>query len=139
MKLVDLDTFIKLPRGTVFITVFPNKIDKNGIITDSDWVDLPIEIKDDQPKELDSKIYFNGVLYLLPRIENPNCDPFLDDFNISKDLNKERKSEFVVDDVASYDYSEGTKFIIFNKEEISEMIEHLQKALKYLDCYGENN
>lgn len=139
MKLVDLDTFIKLPRRTVFITVFPNKIDKDGIIIDSDWIDLPIEIKDDQPRELDSKIYFNGVLYLLPRIENPDCDPFLDDFNISKDLNKERKSEFVVDDVASYDYDEGTKFIIFNKEEISGMIGHLQKALKYLDYYGENN
>lgn len=139
MKLVDLDTFIKLPRGTVFITIFPNKINKDGIIIDSDWMDLPIEIKDDQPKELDSKIYFNGVLYLLPRIKNPDCDPFLNDFNISKDLNKERKSEFVVDDVASYDYGEGTKFIIFNKEEISGMIEHLQNALRYLDYYGENN
>lgn len=139
MKLVDLDTFIKLPRGTVFITIFSNKINKDGIIIDSDWVNLPIEIKDDQPKELDSKIYFNGVLYLLPRIENLDCDPFLSDFNISKDLNKERKSEFVVDDVASYDYAEGTKFIIFNKEEISGMIEHLQKALKYLDYCGGNN
>lgn len=139
MKLVDLDTFIKLPRGTVFITIFPNKINKEGIIIDSDWMDLPIEIKDDQPKELDSKIYFNGVLYLLPRIENPDCDPFLNDFNIFKDLNKERKSEFVVDDVASYDYAEGTKFIIFNKEEISGMIEHLQNALKYLNYYGGNN
>lgn len=88
---------------------------------------------------MDSKIYFNGVLYLFPRIENPDCDPFLNDFNISKDLNKERKSEFVVDDVASYDYGEGTKFIILNKEEISGMIERLQEALKYLDYYGENN
>lgn len=139
MKLVDLDTFIKLPRGTVFITIFPNKINKDGIILDSDWMNLPIEIKDDQPKKLDSKIYFNGVLYLLPRIENPNCDPFSDDFNISKDLNKERKSEFVVEDVASYEYSEGTKFIIFNKEEISGMVKHLQRTLKYLDYYGENN
>lgn len=76
MKLVDLDTFIKLPKGTVYVTIFPNKINKDGIIIDSDWVDLPIEIKDDQPRELDSKPYFNGVLYLLPRIENPDCDPF---------------------------------------------------------------
>ena len=136
---VDLDTFIKLPKGTVFITIFPNKINKDGIIIDSDWVDLPIEIKDDQPRELDSEPYFNGVLYLLPRIENPDCDPFLDDFEVSRDLNRERASEFVVDDLASYDYSEGTKFIVFNKEEISGMINHLQTALKYLDYYGKTN
>ena len=139
MKLVDLDTFIKLPRGTVFITIFPNKINEDGIIVDSDWVDLPIEIKDDQPRELDSKSYFNGVLYLLPRIENLGCDLFLGDFEVSRDLNKERASGFVVEDLASYDYSEGTKFIIFNKEEISGMIKHLQTALKYLDYYGEIN
>ena len=139
MRLVDLDTFIKLPKGTVFITIFPNKINKDGIIIDSDWVDLPIEIKDDQPRELDSEPCFNRVLYLLPRIENPDCDPFLNDFEVSRDLNKERASEFVVDDLASYDYSGDTKFIIFNKEEISEMIKHLQTALKYLDYYGEIN
>lgn len=139
MKLVDLDTFIKLPKGTVYITIFPNKINKDGIIVDSDWVDLPIEIKDDQPRELDSKLYFNGVLYLLPRIENPGCDPSLGDFEVSRDLNKERASEFVVDDLASYDYGEGTKFIILNKEEISGMIKHLQTALKYLDYYGATN
>lgn len=135
MKLVDLNTFIRLPKGTVFITIYPSKIDINGNIIDSNWMYLPIEIKDDQPKELDSKIYFNGVLYLLPRIENSGCDPFLDDFNISKDLNLERRSEFVVDDVASYDYNEGTRFIIFNKEEIRGMITYLQNALKYLDYY----
>lgn len=81
----------------------------------------------------------SNLLYLLPRIENPGCDPFLGDFEVSRDLNKERASEFVVDDLASYDYGEGTKFIIFNKEEISEMIKHLQTALKYLNYYGEIN
>lgn len=63
----------------------------------------------------------------------------MDDFEVSRDLNRERASEFVVDDLASYDYSEGTKFIIFNKEEILGMIKHLQTALKYLDYYGETN
>lgn len=139
MRLVDLDTFIKLPKGTVYITIFPDKINKDGIIVDSDWTDLPIEIKDDQPRELDSKLYFNGVFYLLPRIENPDCDPLLGDFEVFRDLNKERASEFVVDDLASYDYGEGTKFIILNKEEISGMIKHLQTALKYLDYYGATN
>lgn len=47
MKLVDLDTFINLPKGTVFSTIFPNKINRDGVIIDSDWLDLPIEIKDD--------------------------------------------------------------------------------------------
>lgn len=46
MKLVDLDTFIKLPRGTVFVTIFSDKISENGIIIDSNWMNLPIEIKD---------------------------------------------------------------------------------------------
>ena len=137
MKLVDLDTFIKLPRGTVFVTIFSDKISENGIIIDSNWMNLPIEIKDFQPIKLDSKPYFNGVLYLLPRVENLNSDPFLDDFDISRDLNVERKSEFVVDDIASYDYEENTKFIIFNKKEILGMIERLQDALKYLNYYEE--
>lgn len=77
------------------------------------------------------------MLYLLPRVENLNSDPFLDDFDISRDLNVERKSEFVVDDIASYDYEENTKFIIFNKKEILGMIERLQDALKYLNYYEE--
>lgn len=70
-------------------------------------------------------------------MENLNSDPFLDDFDISRDLNVERKSEFVVDDIASYDYEENTKFIIFNKKEILGMIERLQDALKYLNYYEE--
>ena len=46
MRLVDLDTFIGLPKGTVFVTIFSDKISENGIIIDSNWMNLPIEIKD---------------------------------------------------------------------------------------------
>lgn len=106
MKIVDYETFNRMPSGTIFAPCSPCMLDEE------------LSIKVDTGKEDNGRYYFNGVMPLSPWFDNPSF------FGIGQ----KEKAKFEVYDGDSNDYLDCEMFLVFDEEDIDEMIAILKWA-----------
>lgn len=114
MKLVDFETFIRLPSGTIFAPYKPCVMEEC------------LAIKVDKGKEFNGKHYFNGVAPLTPWID---ADTSL------FEIGDEEKAKFAIYDGDNNDYSEYEMFLILDDEDVDNLVWVLQWAKD--GCKGE--
>lgn len=109
MKLVDYETFIRMPAGTIFAPYKPCVLEEE------------LSIKVDTGREINGKHWFNGVMLLSPWI------------GVSTALYRvgdEEEAQFEVYDGDNNDYREYKTFLIFDDKDVDKLIEILQWAKK---------
>lgn len=115
MKLVDFDTFCRMPAGTIFAPYEPCYL-CDGLI-----------IKVDAGETLPNGVHcFDGTMPLHPDI---------DDWSDLHDIGDEVEGEFITTDGSNVDYMQFNMFLILDEREIDELISVLQWAKN--GCKGE--
>lgn len=112
MKIVDFETFTKLPPGTIFAPYKP------CCLQDC----LAIKVDKGQPwKVIGGKVgyYFNGVMPL---------EPWIDDDDVLYEVGDEEPASFETYDGSSIDYQEYNMFLIFDSNDVDKMISVLEWA-----------
>ena len=120
MKLVDFNTFVRLPAGTVFAPYTPCCLDGE------------LEIKVDGGKPFHSFYmleghFFNGTMVLSPWLGDPT---FL------YEPGDEAPASFEIYDGSNADYMEHELFLIFDENDIDRLIKVLEWAKS--GCEGPN-
>ena len=106
MKIVDFETFNRIPAGTIFAPYTPCVLEEK------------LAIKTDHGREFDPDIYchgwqFNGVMPLEPW----NLDSVFDEESV--------KATFEIYDGDTNDYLGYNQFLIFEEEDIDRLIQVL--------------
>ena len=109
MKIVEYEEFIRLPSGTVFCPYEPC------------FFHSPLQIKTDTGWQSGKRYIFNGTISLEPS--------FSDQENLAFGVGR-YETNFPVSDTSSVDFDENSLFAILEKNEIEELINILQSALK---------
>lgn len=118
MKLVDFDTFCRMPAGTVFAPYKPCVLEE----------ELAIKVDEGREMPLDYPYYrhsFNGVMAL---------QPWLGDTCLFEIGDREGAS-FEVYDGATSDYMEYKMFLVFEESDIDRLINVLKWAKN--GCVGD--
>lgn len=106
MKIVDYETFNRMPSGTIFAPCIPCILKEE------------LSIKVDAGQEADGQYYFNGVMPLSPWFDNPSFF----------EIGQKEKAKFEIYDGDSNDYLDYVMFLVFDEEDIDEMIAILKWA-----------
>lgn len=118
MKLVDYETFIRLPSGTIFAPYTPCVLEEG------------LAIKVDAGREIGDENWFNGVMHL---------SPWIDDYTGLWEVGDEEEAEFGVYDGDNNDYRDYKMFLIFDEKDVDKLIEVLQWAKNGCKEEGEND
>lgn len=113
MRVLTLEEFCKEPNGTVFSEF-------NG-----DPMDAILQVKTGY-YEWQNKPTFNGVEYVAPIYASIDGNYF----DSPRDLSLDNVTETFSVDTAECDYEEGDKFIVYNNNEIAEMINVLKQGFR---------
>lgn len=114
MKLVDYETFIHMPAGTIFAPYTP------CILTGE------LSIKVDAGKEIDGKYWFNGVMPL---------SPWFDSYTSLFEVGEEGEAQFEIYDGDNNDYRDCKTILVFDETDVDRLIKVLQWAKG--GCKGE--
>lgn len=120
MKLVDFETFIRLPAGTIFAPYKPCVLEDHlSIKTDTG--------EDNDEQNLMYPHWFNGVMPL---------EPWLGDYPCLFEAGDQEPATFEIYDGGNNDYIDYDLFLIFEESDIDRMIRVLQWAKG--GCEGKN-
>lgn len=121
MKIVDFETFVRLPAGTIFAPYKPCSLEERlAIKTDEGW-------DNNEPEEYAyASHFFNGVMTL---------EPWLGDSCLFESGDQEPAS-FEIYDGDNNDYRDYEMFLIFEEEDIDRLIRVLEWAKG--GCVGDN-
>ena len=109
MKIVDFESFIRIPAGTIFAPYKPCALQEG------------LAIKTDTGSQVGEKYCFNGVLSLSPWIDvnSKLCQ-----------IGDEEEASFEIYDGNNSDYIEYEMFLIFDEVDVQNLINVLQVAKK---------
>jgi hypothetical protein len=112
MKIVDYNTFVRLPAGTVFSPYMPCSLEGD------------LEIKVDGGHAYEAPCfpegwYFNGTMTLSPWFEDPS---------LLLGLGDEAPASFEVYDGSNVDYRDYKMFLIFEDSDVERLIKVLEWA-----------
>ena len=107
MKLVDYETFIRMPSGTIFAPYTPCVLEEE------------LSIKMNAGREIDGEHWFNGVMPLIPWIDGGTG---------LYEIGDEAEAEFWSFDGDNNDYQEYKMFLIFDAKDVDKLIEVLKWA-----------
>lgn len=116
MKLVDFETFIRMPAGTIFAPYTPCVLEEG------------LAIKTDTGHPVHPALngtysyYFNGVISLTPW-----PGPYTSLFHVGD----EEEARFEVYDGDNNDYCDYKMFLVFDEKDIDNLIEAIQWAKKW--------
>lgn len=105
MKLVDYETFIRMPSGTIFAPYKPCVLEEG------------LAIKTDAGREINGKHRFNGVVPLTP---------WIDEFTLLYGIGDEEEAEFVLFDGDNNDYRDYQMFLVFDEKDTDKLIDVLK-------------
>ena len=112
MKLVDFETFVRLPAGTIFAPYTPCVLEERLAVKTCEGWDTP-----------DSPYYshvFNGVMPLHPWVDSLSC--------LLYDCGDEQPASFESYDGDNNDYRDYKLFLVFDEADIDRLIKVLEWA-----------
>lgn len=121
MEIVDFETFVRLPAGTIFAPYKPCVLEEPLVIKVDKGCDLYTPTGEDMH-------VFNGVMSLEPWIDGLYCSLF--------ELGDHESASFKIYDGDNNDYKEYKMFLILEKEDVKRLIKVLQWANR--GCVGNN-
>ena len=107
MKLVDYETFIRMPSGTIFAPYTLCGLEEE------------LSIKVDTGREINGEHWFNGVMPLTP---------WFDEYTLLYGVGDEKEAEFDVYDGDNNDYRDYQMFLVFDEKDTDKLIEVLKWA-----------
>lgn len=107
MKLVDYETFIRMPSGTIFAPYTPCVLQEE------------LSIKVDAGREFNGKYYFNWVMPL---------SPWIGVYTALHEVGDKEEAQFEVYDGDNNDYRDYKMFLVFDEKDVDKLIEVLQWA-----------
>lgn len=123
MKLVDFETFIRMPAGTIFAPYTPCVL-VEGLAIKTD-TGRPVHLSGSiLPPALNGtySYYFNGVMSLTPCIGQ--------DTNLFQ-VGDEEEARFEAHDGDNNDYCNYKMFLVFDEKDIDNLMEAIQWAKKW--------
>lgn len=120
MKVVDFETFVRMPAGTIFAPYTPCVLEDR------------LAIKVDEGRDIDPVLYrdshsFNGVMSL---------EPLLSDYSCLFEPGDQEPASFEIYDGDNNDYRDYDMFLIFEEEDVDRLIRVLEWAKG--GCVGDN-
>lgn len=120
MKLVNFETFIRMPAGTVFAPYEPCVL--------LDRLAIKVDPGEDMPEDYPYYTHtFNGVMEL---------EPWLSDHCMLWEAGDQEKASFEIYDGDTNDYRDYKLFLVFEEADVDRLISVLNWAKN--GCVGEN-